>query len=157
MLLLQWRELKAHIKTIKQELDRQAQVDPHESIYRRVPGIGPLVARVLSNELGDMSQFRNEKALLSYTGLTPGEHSSGGHIRRGHISRQGNSYLRYVLTEAVWRAIRKDEKLKEDFERIAAKRGKKRAIVAIGCKLRGRVRAAFQAQRMYEMGYKKAA
>lgn len=87
-LMHQWVELEKKIKQINVELVKQAQTDPLDAVYRSVPGIGPLIARVLSNELGDMSQFPNERALFSYTGLTPGEHSSGDNIRRGHISRQ---------------------------------------------------------------------
>ncbi len=88
VLLRQWRELNKDLKVLECKLKEQALCDPYEAVYRSAPGIGVLIARVLSNELGDMSQFPNERALFSYTGLTPGEHSSGNHIRRGHISRQ---------------------------------------------------------------------
>ena len=104
-----WQTIEAQIKKLDKELEQQAQEDPNEKIYRSVPGIGPLGARILSNELGNMSQFNNERQLFSYTGLTPGEQSSGDSIRRGRITRQGNSRVRWVLCEAAWRAIRKDK------------------------------------------------
>jgi transposase len=47
--------------------------DPINVVYRSVPGVGPLIARVLSSELGNMSHFPNERALFSFTGLTPTE------------------------------------------------------------------------------------
>lgn len=47
------------------------------------------------NELGDMSEFANERQLFSYTGLTPSEDSSGEQIHRGHITKQGNRHLRF--------------------------------------------------------------
>jgi len=72
-----WKALDAQIKKLDEELKQQAREDPNEKIYRSAPGIGPLGARILANELGDMSQFNNERQLFSYTGLTPGEHSSG--------------------------------------------------------------------------------
>ena len=78
-----------------------------------------------------MTRFANERALFSYTGLTPSEHSSGTSVRRGHISRQGSSRVRHLLIETAWRALPRDAVLKEMFDRIAATRGKKRAIVAI--------------------------
>jgi len=157
LLLSEWVHLEAQLEELNKRLVGQAQRDPLNSIYRSVPGVGPLIARVLSNELGDMSQFSNERALFSFTGLTPGECSSGGHVHRGHISRQGSSRLRYMLVEAAWKAIRKDEVLREFFERIAKSSGKKRAIVAVARKLVGRIRAALRASSCYEVGHKKAA
>lgn len=153
----QWEHLNKEIKKLEKELRKQAQNDELEAVYRSVPGIGILTARVLATELGDMNRFPNERALFSYTGLTPCEYSSGDKVRRGHISRQGSSRLRHALTEAAWRAIRKDKQLKADFERIAKRRGKKRAIVAIARKLVGRVRAVFKAKGTYELEHKKAA
>jgi len=146
-----WKALDAQIKKLDEELKQQAREDPNEKIYRSAPGIGPLGARILSNELGDMSQFNNERQLFSYTGLTPCEHSSGDSTRRGHITRQGNSRVRWVLCEAAWRAIKKDTNLKECFERLYPRTGKKRAIVAIARKLIGHIRAAFRQGSEYHM------
>ncbi len=156
-LLSVWGCLRREKKQLERELMKQAASDELESVWRSIPGIGALSSRVLSNELGDMSQFPNERALFSFTGLTPGEYSSGEHIRRGRISRQGNGRLRHILVEAAWRAIRVDELLRESFERIGARQGKKRAIVAIARKLVGRARAVFRTKRAYELGYRKAA
>ena len=157
LLLDEWLYLAAKVKALDKKLLEQAAKDPLDAIYRSVPGIGPLIARILSFELGDMSQFANERALFSFTGLTPGEYSSGDKIRRGTISRQGSSRLRYILVEAAWKAIRKDTVLREFYERVGARRGKKRAIVAVARKLIGRIRAAFKANKNYEIDYKKAA
>lgn len=139
-----WQTLEIQMKKLEKELEQQAEEDPNEKIYRLVPGIGPLGARILSNELGDLSQFNNERQLFSYTGLTPSEQSSGDSIRRGHITRQGNSRVRWILCEAAWRAIKKDRELKEYFERLSIRTGKKKAIVAVARKLIGRIRAAFR-------------
>ena len=106
-----WDKLDEEISKIEKELQQQAKEDNNESTYRSAPGVGPLSARILSNELGDMSQFKNERQLFSYTGLTPSEYSSGENIRKGHITRQGNSRVRAVLIEIAWRAIEKDRSL----------------------------------------------
>ena len=103
----------------------------------------------MSNELGSMSQFDNERQLFSYTGMTPSEHSSGENTRRGHITRQGNSRVRWLLCQAAWRAIREDLDLKQYFERLHPRTGKKRAIVAVARKLIGRIRAAFRQNKLY--------
>ena len=89
-----WQQLDQEIAQIEKKIKEQAQEDQNESTYRSSPGIGMLSSRILSNELGDMSQFKNERELFSYTGLTPCEYSSGENIRRGKISKQGNSRLR---------------------------------------------------------------
>lgn len=150
-----WENLQEEIRAVEKELLKQASNDPLEETYRSVPGFGPLAARIVSNELGDMSQFPNERALFSFTGLTPGEHSSGERVCRGHISRQGSSRLRHILVEVAWHAVRKDKELRESFERIAARRGKKIAIVAIARKLIGRARAVVRTQ--MAQGLKQAA
>lgn len=152
-----WEELLRRRRILEKEISRQAKSDPLEELWRSVPGVGAISARVLATELGDMSQFRNERALFSFTGLTPSEYSSGGKIYRGHISRQGSGHLRLILTELAWRAIRKDKALREDFERIGARRGKKRAIVAIARKLVGRARAAFMQGERYKLEHYKTA
>jgi transposase len=73
MLRDEWVELAKRIKEIDRLLVEQAKDDPLDAVYRSVPGVGPLISRILSAELGDMSQFRNERALFSFTGLTPSE------------------------------------------------------------------------------------
>lgn len=145
-----WKNLDEEIKKIEEELKHQAKEDPNEKTYRSAPGVGPLSARILSNELGNMFQFKNERQLFSFTGLTPSEHSSGETIRRGHISRQGNSRVRGILIEIAWRAIGKDKALAEFFERLYPRTGKTKAIVAVARKLIGRIRAAFQKREVYQ-------
>lgn len=146
-----WKSIETEIKAIELELKKQAQKDVNEVTYRSAPGIGPLSARILANELEDMSQFANERQLFSYTGLTPSEHSSGESIRRGHITRQGNSRVRRVLCEAAWTAIKQDQQLREFFERLYPRTGKKKAIVAVARKLVGRIRAAFRHGCLYQL------
>ena len=51
-----WKSIETQIKKIEQKLHEQAAIDPNETIYRSAPGIGPLSARILSNELGNLSQ-----------------------------------------------------------------------------------------------------
>jgi transposase len=138
-----WLEFEEKIKEILKKLQEQAKVDKVDAIYRSVPGIGALSARILANELEDMKQFRNARGLYSYTGLTPSEHSSGEHKYLGNISRQGKATLRKILVQVAWRSIKIDKHLLEVFERISKKAGKKRAVVAIARKIIGCIRACF--------------
>lgn len=149
-LIHEWESLNQKIKEIGKLLTEQAKEDKEtEKVYTSAKGIGKTAARILANELGDMSQFLSEGALFSYTGLTPSEYSSGEHTRRGHISRQGKSILRCILIQCSWVAIRYDASLREIFERISRRAGAKRAIVAIARRLIGRIRACFRTGKTY--------
>lgn len=148
-----WRSLDEQIAKLEAALKHQAEDDPNEQTYRSAPGIGKISARVLSNELGDISQFQNERQLFSFTGLTPSEYSTGERVRRGHITGQGNSRVRAILVEIAWRAIKQDKALAACFERLYPRTGKKRAIVAVARKLIGRIRAAFRQGGIYHLGY----
>src|SRR5215470_325313 len=153
MLAEQWRLVTRQLIEMRRLLRDQAKAQEDiEKVYRSVPGIGEVVARTLATELGDMTRFANERALFSYTGLTPSEYSSGASVRRGHISRQGVSRLRHVLVETAWRALPGDPILHAMFERIAATRGKQRAMVAIARRLIGRIRACFRHGTTYAVG-----
>ncbi len=151
-LISQWWELANRLKNIELELAKQAQADKElEVIYQSTPGIGPTHARVLANELGNMEQFKNEKQLFSFTGLTPSEHSSGEHKRLGHMSRQGRSILRKTLVEASWTAIRRDKSLMDIYQRISITAGKKRAIVGVARRLIGQIRSCFKSGQLYQI------
>jgi transposase len=145
-----WQQLTLKIKELNTEMAKQATEDRDlEMIYRSAPGIGPIGARVLANEVENIMHFENERQLFSYTGLTPSEHSSGGHIRKGHISRQGKTVIRKILVLAAWRAIKLSRHLRETFDRIAVKAGSKKAIVAIARRLIGHLRACFRKKCLY--------
>lgn len=145
-----WLEIDDRIKVVKARLKTQATIETElEFIYQSAPGIGPIISRTLINELGDMSQFSNERSLFSYTGLTPQEYSSGEHTRQGHISRQGKPILRKVLIQAAWSAVKKDVELGQAFEEMSTRTGKKRAIVAIARRLIGKIRACLQKKEVY--------
>lgn len=146
----EWIYLTKQIENIKKKLQEQAEEDHLERIYRSLPGVGSIVARVLANELGDMSQFTNEKQLFSYTGLTPREHSSGEHRWLGHISRQGKSIVRKVLVQAAWKAIKVDKGLEKRFMELSKRVGSRKAIVAIARVMVGYARCCLRENRLYE-------
>ena len=146
-----WLQFDSKIKEIDLEIKKQATKDKSiDALYQAASGIGPTSARVLANELGDLQQFKNERQLFSYIGFTPSEHSSGEHTRQGHITKQGKPIVRKILVQAAWVAIRHDKELQIIYERIAAKSGAKRAIVAVARKLIGRIRACFRTGELYK-------
>lgn len=151
-----WRHIDNRLKLLAAEIKNQAVQDYKiEKVYRSAPCIGPTSARVLANELGDMSQFTSEDKLFSYVGFTPKEHSSGEHIRLGHITRQGKSIFRKILIQIAWKAIYVDPDLMVVFERISKHSGKKRAIVAVAKRIIGKIRACFRKKELYKYGEEK--
>jgi transposase len=138
----QWRFATRQLLEVRRLLREPATAQAAlDTVYRRVPGIGEVVARTFATALGAMTRFANERALLSYTGLTPSAYASGAAMRRGHMSRQGVSRLRHVLVETAWRALPRDPILQAMVDRIAATRGTQRAMVAIARRLMGWKRA----------------
>lgn len=146
----EWKRHKEKIKEVEGLISKQAANDAKiEIVYRSAPGVGPTAARLLANELGDMFQFSSERALSSYTGLTPCEYSSGEHRRQGNISRQGKPQIRKILVQCAWVAIRHDQELAEVYSRISMRAGSKRAIIAVARRLIGRIRSCFRNQCLY--------
>ena len=70
--------------------------------YQALRGVSLIVAATVAAEIGDMNRFANPKQLMAYLGLIPSEHSSGKTVRRGPITKTGNSHVRRVLIEAAW-------------------------------------------------------
>jgi transposase len=97
-----------------------------------MPGVNRKTAEDMLAEMGlDMSQYPTDKHLASWAGLSPGNRQSGGKRYSGR-TRKGNRPLSSVMVQAAWSATRvKDSFLKSKYHRLAARRGKKRAIVAI--------------------------
>jgi transposase len=75
--------------------------------------------------------FRRAEQLAAYVGLTPSQYSSAEKIRMGRITGAGKNGLRAILVEASWKLITKDGAMRDKYERIKARSGAKRAIVAI--------------------------
>jgi transposase len=148
-LVATWKALNSEIARLEKHLEALCEQDERMSVYLSVPGIGLITASVLCAELGDMTQFANERALFSFTGLTPQEYSSGEREHKGHISRQGGARIRHALIETAWAAVRTNSEIRRGFEKLAARAGKKRAIVATARKLVGRIRAMFQKKEFY--------
>jgi transposase len=150
-----WKKCNEQVMLMNLEISQQAHRDYIlEEIYQGIPGIGPIIGRTLANELGDMSQFKGERDLYSFVGLTPSEHSSGeGHANRGRITKQGLGLIRGMLVEAAWTAKEKDPDLEKIYERLKVTRGGKRAIVAVARRLAGRIRACLRQKKGYELNH----
>jgi transposase len=98
-----------------------------------IPGIGPVAAAIIMAEIGlDMTRFPTAGHLCSWAKFSPGIKSSAGQNKGNGATGHGNRYLARVLGEAAVIAGRTDTFLGERYRRIARRRGKKKAIVAVG-------------------------
>jgi transposase len=106
--------------------------DAAVALLDTIPGVNRRTAEVMLAEMGlDMGQFPTANHLASWAGLAPGNHQSGGKRYSGRTTK-GNKPLASIMVQAAWPAVRtKGTFLKARYHRIAARRGKKRAIVAI--------------------------
>jgi transposase len=96
-----------------------------------IPGISRRTAEVVVSEIGtDMSRFATSGHLASWAGLCPGNDESAGKRRRGR-TRHGNRWLRGSLVQAAWAASRTTTYLAAQYRRLAKRRGKKKALVAV--------------------------
>lgn len=125
-------ELTAIIDDLSGEITRR--LAPHDEALRRlatIPGVGQRTAEIFLSEVGaDMSRFASGRHLASWAGLCPGQHESAGKSRTGR-TRKGSPWLRSSLVEAGVAAGRTRTYLGAQFHRIAARRGKTRAAVAV--------------------------
>jgi transposase len=98
-------------------------------------GVGPVTALAFVLTVGPVERFPNSRKLVSYLGLNPREDSSGGRQRLGHISKQGNEMLRWLLVEAGQSAAQHDPELRRKYQRIKFRRGANVAKVAMARQL----------------------
>lgn len=99
------------------------------------PGVGPQTALATVLVLGPVERFPDDRHLTSYLGLIPQEDSSAGRQRFGHLTKQGNRLMRFLLVEAAGIATRYDAGLRRTYRRLAFRKGAAIAKVAIARKL----------------------
>ena len=105
-------------------------------LIQSIPGISTIAASAIIAEIGtDMSRFPNEYHLSSWAAMCPGNNESAGKKKSGK-TKKGNNFLKGILTECAWAASRtKDTELSAFYHRLVRKKGKKRALVALGHKM----------------------
>jgi len=122
------------IDHLDREVHVRAKADPRVKVLTALPGVGEFTAMVLLAEIGDISRFSNARRLASWAGLTPTVRGSDLAVHHGHISKQGSPYVRWVLVQAAQIAKRHPE-FAATYQRIANRRGRKIATVAMARKL----------------------
>jgi transposase len=129
---------------IGQADEQLAEVSKRAPLIKRlclIPGVGPVRSITFVAILGEASRFSSAKQVRAYLGLVPKEDSSGERQHRGHITKAGNSRVRSLLVEVAWLILSSKKAevqgLKQWATRIADRRGKRVAVVALARKLAG--------------------
>jgi transposase len=156
MLLDQVEFLEGQIAKLSQRIGEVLPAPFAEAIGRlaTVPGIDRKAAENIVAEVGaDLGAFPNARQLASWVGICPGNHESAGKRRSGRTTK-GNGWLRVTLVQCAWAASHtKNTYLQAQYKRLAARRGKKRALVAVGHTLLGIIYGLLKKKQPYrELG-----
>jgi transposase len=122
------KQIDEYMKANELELSRE--------LLATIPGVGTEGAEYIIAEIGnDMSVFANEQHLSSWAGMSPGNNESAGKKKSSRITH-GDKYLRPLLVQFAWAASRtKETYLRSKYDSLAGRRGKKRALIAVGHKI----------------------
>jgi transposase len=134
--LLEWLDrLNPMIAELSAAIEQEVEKCPEAQRLRTHPGVGSLTALAFVLIIGSTERFQCGKRIASYLGLVPSEESSGDRRRLGHITKQGNSLLRFLLVEAAQVTVRSDREWRGRFFHLAMRRGRKIAKVAMARRL----------------------
>jgi transposase len=128
-------QLSGWIKELDQRIAGEVARRPEAQRLMTHPGVGPLTALGTVLVLGPVERFPDDRHLTSYLGLIPQENSSAGRQRFGHLTKQGNRLMRFLLVEAAQTASRYDPRLQRAYRRLKFRKGAPVAKVAMARKL----------------------
>lgn len=131
------RNLNEAIDKIDEQIkDRGQKLKGHKNL-KSITGIGDTSATIFLNTIGDIKYFRDEKALASYFGIVPRIHASNESVHMGRITKMGNKIARTALVQCTFVAIRYSPYLRAFYDRLKAKKGSGKAVIATARKLLG--------------------
>ena len=126
------------IKACEAAAAAQAVADPVVRRLMTAPGVGPIVGLTYRAVVDDVTRFRDASSSTAFLGLVPREDSSGARRRKGGITKRGPTALRVLLIQAawvIWRQRQGRAALHAWVERLAARRGRRIAVVALARRL----------------------
>ena len=151
-LLLQLDQVREHLKSVLRQLREEAKNENTSAVISSltsVPGIAFITAMSLYTEIIDIKRFKSFEQLASFIGLVPSVYSSGETEYTRGISFRHNKFLRPLLIEAAWTAVRKDPALTLRFNELIKQMPRQKAIIRIAKKLLRRIRHVWINQENY--------
>ena len=147
-LIAREKQLQVNIKALSATEKYAANM----KLLTNIPSIGLIGAMTLLTEFGNITRFKKFDHLCSYCGLTPNSHSSVETERIGGMSRRGNPFVKTILIECAWMAIRKDPALLLYYKQLLPRMNANKAIVKVARKLLNRIRYVLVKQKEYVTG-----
>lgn len=151
--LLQLQQCRDNLKMVLHQLREEAKnksIEPIITSLDSVPGIAFITAMSLFTEIIDIKRFKNFDHLASFVGLVPSLYSSGETQYSRGISFRHNKFLRPIIIEAAWTAIRKDPAITLVYSQLIRQMSKQKAVIKIAKKLLSRIRHVWIQQEQYQ-------
>jgi transposase len=141
------------IAGLEGQLQQRAASDPIVHTLQTVPGVGLIVAWTFRAQLDDLARFRHAGQVSAAIGLVPREDSSAERRHRGHITKAGPNELRSLLVQAAWACWRSRQSgtLRAWAEQLAARRGRRIAVVALARRLSRILYAVWRDQTPFDL------
>lgn len=151
----EWLQLSERINTLDKKIRQQARDDEHAKRLIGIKGVGELSATAVIAHAGNGSAYKNGRHFSASLGLVPKEHSSGGKQKLSSITKRGNEYLRGLLVQGAWAVLRyakedSEDRLSKWAWKVAQRRGKQKAAIAVANKLARIIWAVLYHQRDYQ-------
>jgi transposase len=131
--LSQLRLVDAQLKAFAEEGSAEEQAD--RELLKSIPGVGVVTSDVILAELAGWQRFSSSQKVVAYAGLVPGQRESAGKRKSLHIEKTGSPLLRWVLVQAAWQLVKRSPRWRSIYERLKARIGGKKAIVAVSRRL----------------------
>jgi transposase len=151
-----WRHFRGQLRAMDERLAlfaRSAPVAEREArqVLETIPCVGPVTVDVVLSELGDVRRFRSQKQAAAYAGLAPGIRQSAGRTKQLSITKEGSGLLRWVMIETAWRMVGKTRRWGLVYEKLKARTGAKKAIVAVARRVLSMMVALLRSGRRYSL------
>lgn len=155
-LVASWHHWRSQLAEIQQELRKFAKKAPEaereaRQVLETIPCVGPVTVEVVLSELGDVRRFRSQKQVAAYAGLAPGIRESASRTKQLGITKEGSGLLRWAMIQTAWRIVGKTRRWGLAYERLKARTGAKKVIVAIARRLLGVMVAMLQSGQRYRL------
>lgn len=127
--------LEQEIEIASRKIETLVKDDDDAKLLMTIPGVGYHSALLIKGEIGDIHRFPSAKHLSAYAGIIPSTYSSGNVTFHGHITKQGSSWLRWIMAEVIFYCIRKPGHIQRFYLKVKMRKGANIARVAAERKL----------------------
>jgi len=150
-----WKRAEESVKALTARIEAAVRESFPEEIelLQSVPSVGLLVGAGFLAAIGDVSRFVDSSHVSSYLGLVPSTYDSGGRERHGRITRRGNPYTRALLCQSAQHASQARNPFNPYFRRLAATKGRKRAVVAVANRLARVLYQVLKTKKKFDVKY----